>query len=435
MGIIQGGDPLSKDPAQARSTAPAGLASCASRRTPRSTRAARCRPCWSRATATAPASQFFIASPISRRSTGSTPCSRAWPKASPSRRRSRRRRATDTVPDGAHRDPDGHDSRQAGAGAGAVRRPTTRRGDGGDRAVLETSLGDITVEFFPDRAPNHVRQFLRLAASGVYDGTAFHRVVKGFVDPGRASCRRGASRSTRQQQAYVRTLQPEFNATPHDAASCRWRGDDPASATSSFFIVLARTPALDGKYTVFGRVVAGHGRGGEDRERSAERRKAGDAHRGDRVTVDEAYRSRTVAVAEHPPARTRSMLKGSRDGVLHRLQPISIHGQLSYDVHYTFADEPDSQARVARVGGRGARARPTGRRPRPPRLSRRRGHRGPSHLNYEARGTNFTKIIRTRGSRRFARLPRIAMVQRTGSRGCHAHRQVASLRSSRALRR
>ena len=44
------------------------------------------------------------------------------------------------------------------------------------------------------------------------------------------------------------------------------------------------------------------------------------------------------------------MLKGSRDAVLHRLQPISIHGQLSYDVHYRFADEPESQLRVARVG-------------------------------------------------------------------------------------
>ena len=45
------------------------------------------------------------------------------------------------------------------------------------------------------------------------------------------------------------------------------------------------------------------------------------------------------------------MLKGSREAVLHKLQPISIHGQLSYDVHYRFADEPDSQMRVARVGG------------------------------------------------------------------------------------
>ena len=45
------------------------------------------------------------------------------------------------------------------------------------------------------------------------------------------------------------------------------------------------------------------------------------------------------------------MVKGSRDAVLHKLQPISIHGQLSYDVHYRFVDEPDSQTRVARVGG------------------------------------------------------------------------------------
>jgi hypothetical protein len=45
------------------------------------------------------------------------------------------------------------------------------------------------------------------------------------------------------------------------------------------------------------------------------------------------------------------MLKGSREAVLHKLQPISIHGQLSYDVHYRFVDEPDSQMRVARVGG------------------------------------------------------------------------------------
>ena len=44
------------------------------------------------------------------------------------------------------------------------------------------------------------------------------------------------------------------------------------------------------------------------------------------------------------------MLKGSREGVLHKLQPISIHGQLSYDVHYRFLDEPDGQTRVARVG-------------------------------------------------------------------------------------
>jgi peptidyl-prolyl cis-trans isomerase B (cyclophilin B) len=61
-----------------------------------------------------------------------------------------------------------------------------------------------------------------------------------------------------KQQALVRNLQPEFNPTPHDRGIVSMaRLDDPASASSSFFIVLARTPSLDGKYTVFGRVVSG----------------------------------------------------------------------------------------------------------------------------------------------------------------------------------
>ena len=125
------------------------------------------------------------------------------------------------------------------------------------RAVLETALGPITLEFFPDRAPTHVRQFLRLAASGVYDGTAFHRVVKGFVIQGGHMPTRREPPDDRQQ-TYIRTLQPEFGDTPHDRGIVSMaRGEDPASATSSFFIVLARTPALDRRYTVFGRVVTG----------------------------------------------------------------------------------------------------------------------------------------------------------------------------------
>jgi peptidyl-prolyl cis-trans isomerase B (cyclophilin B) len=125
------------------------------------------------------------------------------------------------------------------------------------RAVIETTAGNITLEFFPDRAPNHVRQFLRLAASGVYDGTAFHRIVRNFVIQGGHMPTRREPLEDRQA-GYVRSLQPEFNPTPHDRGIVSMaRGDDPASATSSFFIVLARTTALDGKYTVFGRVVDG----------------------------------------------------------------------------------------------------------------------------------------------------------------------------------
>jgi peptidyl-prolyl cis-trans isomerase B (cyclophilin B) len=125
------------------------------------------------------------------------------------------------------------------------------------RAVLETSMGDITFELFPDVAPLHVRQFLRLAASGVYDGTAFHRVVKGFVIQGGHLPTRREPLDNRQAE-FVRPLQPEFSATPHERGIVSMaRLDDPASATSSFFIVLGTTPALNGQYTVFGRVASG----------------------------------------------------------------------------------------------------------------------------------------------------------------------------------
>jgi cyclophilin family peptidyl-prolyl cis-trans isomerase len=124
------------------------------------------------------------------------------------------------------------------------------------RAVLETSAGPITVEFFPDKAPEHVRNFLRLAQLGVYDGTAFHRVVKGFVVQTGAMNTRGPL--TEKQRKYVHTLKPEFSDTPHVKGILSMaRGDDPASATTSFFIVTGPAPSLDGKYSVFGRVLEG----------------------------------------------------------------------------------------------------------------------------------------------------------------------------------
>lgn len=124
------------------------------------------------------------------------------------------------------------------------------------RAILETSAGSITVEFFPDKAPEHVRNFLRLASVGVFDGTAFHRVVRGFVIQTGALTSRGPL--TGKQQKMVRSLQPEFNDTKHvKGVLSMARGDDPASAMTSFFIVTGDAPSLDGKYTVFGRVVEG----------------------------------------------------------------------------------------------------------------------------------------------------------------------------------
>ncbi len=125
------------------------------------------------------------------------------------------------------------------------------------RAVLETSQGPITLAFLPDKAPGHVRNFLRLASLGAYDGTAFHRIVRGFAIQGGMLNTRTSPVPQRAEQ-YVRTLVPEFNDTPHLKGTLSMaRTDDPNSASTSFFICTAAAPSLDGKYTAFGRVVDG----------------------------------------------------------------------------------------------------------------------------------------------------------------------------------
>jgi peptidyl-prolyl cis-trans isomerase B (cyclophilin B) len=125
------------------------------------------------------------------------------------------------------------------------------------RAVLETSMGNITLQFSPDKAPNHVRNFLRLASVGFYDGTAFHRVVKGFVIQGGFLPTRSEPLDITQDR-YIRKMAPEFSDIQHDKGTVSLaHGDDPASGDTSFFIVLARTPVLDGKYSAFGKVVEG----------------------------------------------------------------------------------------------------------------------------------------------------------------------------------
>jgi cyclophilin family peptidyl-prolyl cis-trans isomerase len=124
-------------------------------------------------------------------------------------------------------------------------------------SVLETSSGPITIEFFPDKAPNHVRQFLKMAQAGVYDGMAFHRVAPGFVIQTGALNTRQAP-LTEKQQAIVHNMPPEFNDTKHVRGIVSLaRGDDPASGQTSFFICIGPSTALDGVYTAFGRVVDG----------------------------------------------------------------------------------------------------------------------------------------------------------------------------------
>ena len=125
------------------------------------------------------------------------------------------------------------------------------------RVVLETSMGDITLSFTPEKAPGHVRNFLRLAQAGVYDGMSFHRVVKGFVIQSGHLPTRAAPLGEAQEQ-YVRAMKAEFNDQAHVKGTLSMaRLADPDSASASFFIVTARAEALDGKYSAFGMVESG----------------------------------------------------------------------------------------------------------------------------------------------------------------------------------
>jgi peptidylprolyl isomerase len=123
--------------------------------------------------------------------------------------------------------------------------------------VLETTKGEIELAFLTDKAPETSRQVLRLAAAGVYDGTAVHRVVPGFVIQTGALAYRDTP-VTQKQQALVHNLAPEFSDEANVPGIVSMaRGDDPSSGTTSFFICTGSCRGLDGKYTVFARVIRG----------------------------------------------------------------------------------------------------------------------------------------------------------------------------------
>jgi peptidyl-prolyl cis-trans isomerase B (cyclophilin B) len=124
-------------------------------------------------------------------------------------------------------------------------------------AVLDTTAGEIEVELFPDKAPETVRNFLQLATADVYDDTLVHRVVPNFViQTGSPAFRQ--TPLTAKQSAMVHNLPPEFTDTPNVPGILSMaRGDDPGSATTSFFICTGACRGLDNQYAVFGRVVRG----------------------------------------------------------------------------------------------------------------------------------------------------------------------------------
>ena len=128
------------------------------------------------------------------------------------------------------------------------------------RAIIETRLGNIEIEFFEDKAPGHVKNFTDLAKKGFYDGTTFHRVIPGFMiqggDPNTKDATGSRARHGTGGPGY--NIKAEFNDTPHKRGIVSMaRSQDPDSAGSQFFIVVKDSNFLDRQYTAFGRVVSG----------------------------------------------------------------------------------------------------------------------------------------------------------------------------------
>lgn len=131
----------------------------------------------------------------------------------------------------------------------------------GPRAIINTKFGEMEIEFFPDKAPKHVENFIKLAKSGFYNGTIFHRVIPGFMIQGGDPI----TKDRTNKAAYGTggpgyTINAEFNDIPHKRGIVSMaRASDPNSAGSQFFIVVEDSLFLDRQYTVFGRVVKGMG--------------------------------------------------------------------------------------------------------------------------------------------------------------------------------
>src|ERR1700720_1565389 len=126
-------------------------------------------------------------------------------------------------------------------------------------AVIKTSEGDMVVQFWDDAAPNTIENFKKLARAGFYNGTIFHRIVKGFMIQGGDPNSKDPSMEERYGEGGPGyKIKAEFNDHPHERGVISMaREPNPDSAGSQFFICLASVPRLDHQYTTFGKLIKG----------------------------------------------------------------------------------------------------------------------------------------------------------------------------------
>ncbi len=125
-------------------------------------------------------------------------------------------------------------------------------------ALIQTVHGNIELEFFVDKAPRHVENFKKLANEGFYNGTAFHRIIPGFMIQGGDPNSKSEDRSQHGSGGPGHSVDAEFNDTRHVRGTLSMaRSTDPNSAGSQFFICVQDSFFLDGQYTAFGKVIQG----------------------------------------------------------------------------------------------------------------------------------------------------------------------------------
>ncbi|SUZ92581.1 uncharacterized protein METZ01_LOCUS45435, partial [marine metagenome] len=137
--------------------------------------------------------------------------------------------------------------------------PFTNLEMAGKQAVVKTDRGQFTIDLLPEVAPNHVGYFIQSAENGVYDGTIFHRIIKHGVIQGGDPFSKDPEKPELYGRGGLGLLRAELSAERHTrgAVSAVQVPGDPDSAGTQFFISVVDQPALDGKYTLFGRVSEG----------------------------------------------------------------------------------------------------------------------------------------------------------------------------------
>ena len=126
-------------------------------------------------------------------------------------------------------------------------------------ALIKTSEGDMVVQFWTDAAPNTIENFKKLARAGFYNGTIFHRIVKGFMIQGGDPNSKDPAKENRYGEGGPGyKIKAEFNDHSHERGVISMaREPDPDSAGSQFFICLGPVPRLDHQYTTFGKLIKG----------------------------------------------------------------------------------------------------------------------------------------------------------------------------------